>query len=251
MSRICTFMLFCLFLKSMAQAQMYPVWFLNQGNLDCHDSVVGYTQHSYFADSSAAYAVRDGYLQYARQNHVQIKLDNLYRQSALGVGWVAGYNREFIDSTLISIARDRLVPQDTLYLGEWVAVLLTGSLCVPEPGLKSKQSVRHMSKPNWIKTLPDDPDYIYAIGVSRRMYNEKNSWQYAEKMARRELASTASLEIAASQKLKNETIVAASRGKIHCRIGKIETHSRWFDVQENFYYVLVRARKQSISIIRG
>jgi len=57
---------------SNSSAQVYPVWFLNQGEVNCGKTVAGFAKPSFYADSSAAQAIRNGYETYAKQLYAQV-----------------------------------------------------------------------------------------------------------------------------------------------------------------------------------
>ena len=143
-----------------------------------------------------------------------------------------------------------------LNFGLLILYLLPAVLgCATSPDSK-KEKV-----PKWVKSIPVDDKYFYAVGISGRTRNVKDAWSQASQRARAELGKTIITHVT-SQNL----IISTTRGEYSSQIidalsdaelNFTEVIKRWFDRHgsygpPNHYYVLVRlTKKRAEMILKG
>lgn len=105
----------------------------------------------------------------------------------------AGYTSEIIDSTAFVLCGKNALVLDSILTEQGAYVLMTvrEDLSESDGNPKAKYSrglVTSSPQPAWIMTPPSKSGYLYGIGVSGRYRKEADSWDYAAKYARREVA---------------------------------------------------------------
>ena len=116
---------------------------------------------------------------------------------------VGGGYREFFDDT---IAPGEIEVVDTQITGD-MCVLLGKVYC---PSAKSGAVITR----KWWEELPDDKDFIYAVGASPMYYHEESSWLMAERDARANLAFSIVFNIESSIKRDYRGIEKVVREKV-------------------------------------
>ncbi len=71
-----------------------------------------------------------------------------------------------------------------------ILILYAGSGCTSKNG-----AVKTKKVPAWVRTVPTDDDYIYAVGISGRTMYPTHAIKYATENARRELADMVKTKI--------------------------------------------------------
>ena len=115
--------------------------------------------------------------------------------------------------------------------------------------------------PKWMKSIPVNDKYFYAVGISGKTRKVQDAWNQAIHRARAELGKTIITHVT-SQNL----IISTTRGEYSSQIidalsdtelNFTEVIERWFDRNgsygpPNHYYVLVRlAKKRAEMILKG
>lgn len=235
----CFFILLCC---CSARAQEYPGWFLYQGEIPCNSLVVGFSNISYYPDSSASHAIANGWELFARQQWTRVYGGQAFWSTEIGTFWMGADFQEQFDSTAIETARSLLVPLDTLFLQNMTAVLLASPDCTPGSIHPTLLPIRDLKPPGWIEDLPTDHRYLYAVGISPEYYYEKSSWMQAEKMARRNLARSLLIQIKAMQKMARQG-QEVRQEQVSVTIHQVQTVARWRDLKKRLFYVLLRMPK--------
>ncbi len=231
-----------IFCSALCFGQGYPNWFLSPSHVECEKIAIGFANSSFFPDSAASYAIRNGYESFARQKRTEISGGQAFWSTEFGMLWMGSNFTERFDSTAIDHAASILVPRDTLVTKDFVAVLLALPDCALEDDYRKHQSRKGLPLPSWIETSPQDSLYYYAVGLAPEYYYETSSWREAEVLARRNLARVVHTKMQALQKvgvqgqeILNEELSVVLRNS--------EIVSRWRDQEEKFFYVLIRMPK--------
>ena len=223
-------------------AQVYPDWFLNQGQVNCEKKAVGYANPSFYRDSSIAQAVRNAAENYGRQTRTQISGGQAFWSTEAGTYWMGADFREQYDTMAARSAPAAVALLDTFVASDIVVVLLGDAACKLD---ESERRQIHMSgpPPAWSESVPRDPNHYYVVGLAPEYYYETSSWTEAERLGRRNLARTVFVTLKSLQKrdalqgqeIRNEEISATLR--------HIEVVARWKDREKKIFYVLMRAPK--------
>lgn len=222
--------------------QNYPSWFLSPSKIECEKSAVGYANPSFYPDSAASYAIRNGYESFARQMSTEINGGQAFWNTEMGMFWMGSSFTERFDSTEIDHAASVLVPVDTLAIENFVAVLLTHSDCVLQGETRRYQSLKGLPRPSWIETPLQESNYYYAVGLAPEYYYETSSWKKAETLARRNLARVVSTKMDALQKNASQGQEILNE-EVSVVLRNVQIVSRWRDLEEKFFYVLLRMLK--------
>lgn len=239
--RVVELVLLSVVFYSGSSSQVYPRWFLSQGDFRCPQAVVGYANASFYPDSAVAYARRSGIINLARNRHMEIKGGQIFWSTEAGTFWMGSDFREQFDTSAVELVASSIRVLDRFVTKDFVAVLLGDSTCRLDDVLRKMLFPKALSSP-WVESLPSDDRYYYAVGLSPEYYYESSSWTEAEKLARRNLARSVYISIKSLQKagregqeIKHEEMSVSLRG--------IEVVARWRDVEKQVFYVLIRAPK--------
>lgn len=231
-----------IFCSALCFAQGYPNWFLGQSHVECEKIAVGFANSSFYPDSAASYAIRNGYESFARQERTEISGGQAFWNTEFGMLWMGSSFTERFDSTAIDHAASILVPRDTLVTADFVAVLLALPDCALADQHRKYQSPKGLPLPSWIETPPQDGNYYYAVGLAAEYYYETSSWREAEARARRNLARVVHTKMQALQKVgaQGQEILNEELSVV---LRNMEVVSRWRDQEEKFFYALIRMPK--------
>lgn len=224
-------------------AQQYPKWFLNQLSLGCKKTAVGYANPSFFPDSSAARAFRNGCETYIKQRQTNVFGGQAFWSTEIGTFWMGSDFQEQFDTVAVAQAVNHLQALDTLITQGFVAVLLSNLNCLLDTSLQERQSTSSLPSPSWLETLPYDETYYYAIGVAPEYFYETSSWTEAERLARRNLARVVYIDVKALQKITGQG-QEIRHEEISVTLRDIQTVARWRDMENKIFYVLIRMPKQ-------
>ncbi|MFQ5604999.1 MAG: LPP20 family lipoprotein [bacterium] len=223
-------------------AQEYPLWFLKPAALKCGESEVGMENISYYPDSTAARATRNGYVQYAKHRATAVNGGQAFWSTEIGMFWMGSNYTEEFDSTAIASAENILTPLDTLVMEQFVAVLLGSADCELPDQLHRRVALQGLSPPSWIENLPESKKYFYARGLAPAYYYETSSWREAEKWAVRNLAREVFTSLQTVQKLGYEGQEILHE-HLSVQLKNLQVAARWRDLNEKFFYVLIRMPK--------
>lgn len=227
-------------------AQQYPIWFLNQGDIKCNDLTVGYARRSYYGDTAAVkYAVLNAAENYVKLSKVGIAGDQNFWATAIGNAWMGSSFKETYDSGLVKKVSETINILDTHKLKDFLIVLASKDDCELLDAEASVVGIKELSIPAWMKTLPNDDIYVYAIGSSESYHYNENSWLTAEKNARLVLARSLNSKTIAVQKISSTESQAVLNESLSIQINDIEIVNRWIDNKLKVFYVLIRCRKFS------
>ena len=239
-TQICLSVLFVLVLfEHSSVAQVYPKWFLFQGEVSYGKTVVGYANPSFYADSSVSQAILNGCETYAKQMSLKMSGGQTFWSTELGTIWMSANFKEQFDSSAIALAKAQLQPVDTLFSGRLTVVLLGNSDGSGDQSITRKVSIQNLPTPQWTESPPTDNVYHYAVGIAPEYYYEKSSWLQAEYMARRNLARSVMVEIKAQQLMARQ-FQAIQQEQFAAVLNNIQTIARWRDVKKRMFFVLIR-----------
>jgi len=220
-------------------SQSYPRWFLNPLCLRCDDVFVGMARRSYYPDSSAAQAIQNGYMAYARQKEITVAGGQAFWSTESGV-YSMGSDFVFkFDSTAVHTASTLLYPADTLFTPSLTAVLLVPKGCAVPELQKEHLEIKSTRAPTWIEKLPSQEGYLYSVGTSEEWYYELSSWQTAEKNALISLAKSVYMTIKGLQKLDRQRQVVTN-AEFAVQLFNVQVVGRWKDMNKRITFVLVR-----------
>jgi hypothetical protein len=224
-------------------AQKYPSWFLNQGEIPC-ELVAGYSTLSYYRDSSVSYAMQNAYFNYARWKGSFIYGGQAFWSTEAGTAWMGSNFREEFDTSLIERTAGILKPVDTLWMSDYVVVLMSPGDCSLPSQYRVKRSTVNQQPPAWLSTLPSDKNFHYERGFSEHYYYEINSWMAAETAARLNLAKSLNVSLRMLERqraqLDSEKI---GEENIKVQLFNVQVFGRWYDVKNRVHAVLVRMPK--------
>jgi len=121
---------------------------------------------------------------------------------------------------------------------------------------KNYVDIKNIDMPNWIdKEYWMESDYYYSVGLYTSRGEKNDAWKTAEERAFINLISITgslvvsftSLETSEDEKGQvKENLEQATSNKFDHTIIDGQVIERWPDLQNNLYYVLVRAHKDNI-----
>ncbi len=229
-------------------AQEYPGWFLNPGALDCRTPVVGYSYPAYHADSAAVLAIRDGFINYAKQRDLTISGGQAFWTTEIGMFWMGSNFVESFDSSRAGHAENVLAPQDTVFRDSFIFTLLAGDGCELNDDARAMHQMGASGQPAWVEATPKDSAFHYGVGVAPQYFYELSSWREAEKYACRNLARTILTSVQSLGKLgyQGQEII---NEEVPVRLRDWQVAARWMNPDEKIFYVLVRMPKRQRGIV--
>lgn len=215
----------------------YPNWFLNP-YLASDPIISGYVSPGFYKDSSAALAYQTALYNAIRFQSADISANDAFWSTEAGVYWISADFQETIDSSKFRNFQSMFSPADTFFSKNLVIVGIAKNTPFSQP-VKSRRLMQPQ-KPAWIETLPREPGYHYAIGVSPKYAYEKSSWDKATDQVRKQLAVSLSVEIKAMQKRSEFEGEEQREQTSTIQLNGFEIRKRWFDAKANLFYVLGR-----------
>ena len=159
----------------------FPVWFFHMPEESGAVYAVGYARAYAVYESAVAIAVRDAAYQLQIASGSDIRGERLFQ--TLPGGQIVYQGEKFEEHPINEVVPVYL---DTVQVGGMILVLAASRQ--PNISLPARRIQPTMTPPDWITTLPDSADAMYAVGMSRMYYYEEHSWQEAERQARYEMA---------------------------------------------------------------
>ena len=223
--------------------QSFPLWLMNQGDIRCRKTAVGFSLRSYYQDTSAvSLAIARAAEQLVKQERVSIVSLKSFWTTARGTEVMDNAFVEQFDTTLVPNIRESAAVLDTYISDDFVAVLLSTDNC-KESFSKELINISTQSEPDWVTDIPQNDHYIYAVGSAPEYYYKTSSLYEAEKQAYYALAASKNAKLKSLQ--KSETIVEEQREEeITVELYGVEILKRWRDDKEKVFYVLARMPKQ-------
>jgi len=230
--------------NSKLSAQLYPDWLLHERSLHCSSYAVGYSEHSFFKDSSAiSQAIERGAIALAIQHQVTIVSLKKFWTTAIGSAMMQNDFKVSYDTALAASIKNQLTVLDTFVSGSIVAVLVSPSRCAEFDKQKTVLLPMPSEKELWVTEIPTDEQYYYAVGSAPEYYYKTSSIQEAEKSALYALAATKANTISSLQK-KEDIVEEKRKEEISVTLSGFEVCERWKDRTEKIFYVLARIPKQ-------
>ncbi len=172
-----------LWLIQTCPGQSYPRWFLDQEEVPCVSATVGYASPSFYPDSSAAQAFRDGCETFARQSRLDVSGGQAFWSTEIGVYWMGSDFREQYDTSEVARARSVLRPLDTFRSSGLVAVLLGDPGCEVDELQRTAIPIRGTQPPSWTQSPPQGTSDYYAVGIAPEYFYEVSCWRLVERRA--------------------------------------------------------------------
>ena len=227
-------------------AQVYPKWFLEQGDLGCAGSAAGVAAASYFPDSTGGEAFRMGVENCVRNHRVTIQGGKQLFTTEEGTMVVSTTVRESFDTSRVEVCA-RSAKILARFSGSAYAIVLAGQADCPVPAqLLKLVSVDSLAPPAWVSAPPRDALFDYACGMSEPYFYEASCWMEAEKNARLELARSVSSKLRSVEKLEKDETYGVSEMSVRdedlsVTLRDIEVVHRWRSAKTRLYYVLIRS----------
>ena len=236
----------CLLLAGLSStllfAQSYPHWFLYPGEIRCTHGAVGYAQSSYYQDSAVVRAFRFACQVSAINRGSTIVGSEAFWVTEGGTVQMSSEFKESFDEVAASGALQRYVILDRYVTPQITIVLAGDSSCLAGRFHRDTICVQQDQKPEWIKQLPVQSGYAYAVGLAERYYYETSSWNVAEQHARLGLARQVHTKLESLQKSTVVTGEALQRETVSATLEGVEIVARWSDPRDGVLYVLSRMK---------
>ena len=221
------------------QAQVYPRWFLFQGEIPSTRIAVGYVMPAWHPDSAAQYAFRYGCTTYAMHKHCSVIGGEIFWATEGGTAWMGSDITVEYDTALAEQIQEEFCILDTYHDAKKTITLGGDSTIGLDKTMKTKIAIGSVPMPDWVETLPSKPGTIFAVGAAQEYYYETSSWARAEHIARLALARQIGTQVAGRQK-QNEIEGQDLRHDIFAaELREIRVVARWRDVNKKIFYVLV------------
>lgn len=234
-----------LFFAGILIAQSYKAWFLNPLDYGCGNTVIGYSNRSYYGDTSA---IKNAFLNacenYLKQHQVYFSGGQAFWTTEAGTYWMGNSFTEEIDTSIVYTTVSTLKIIDTLITPDFVAVLVSDQSCEGKFDNIS-QNINSLKTPVWITSIPYDNRFFYSVGLAPSYYHERSSWEEAEKIARRNLASNVSSKMKSLEKKSSLEYQEIMNEDIAVILKNCQIIGRWRDLKKNIFYVLMRMPKDN------
>jgi len=227
------------------QAQVYPNWFLNQGQVGCRTKIVSVINPpSLYRDSAISVAFRKSCDLLAKYTNVKVIGGQAFWTTEAGVHSMGAHYEEDYDSSLAERYQEKLAVLD-YFVDKQKLIVLAGdtSKCSIDEKVKQTISITKIKQPKWVEELPDDNRYFYGVGSSEEYYYEPSSWERAEHNAFMSLARTAHSTVQSMQKKNSVESQDVFNEDVDVTLQNIEIAARWRDVKKKIFYVLGRVQR--------
>lgn len=223
--------------------QVYPHWFLEPLELNCGFTSAGYARSYYNESSSDSAALFSACKNMALEHYVKIKGGEGYWGTESGVYWMGNDITETID-TIYFRNLFSSTHQIARYENSAITIVLLSfdSCSVPQSALKVDTCSPR--QPDWVESLPQDRDYIYAEGVAPTYFYESSSWETAERRARLNLARSVKVNLKSLQKLEDRSGQDIRNEDVTAELRNVQVVHRWVDAKRGLYYVLLRMQNK-------
>lgn len=220
-------------------AQVYPRWFLSPVEIKCKSTAAGYARAYYNGASSDSVAYLNACKNITLAHYVKIKGGEAYWATEAGVYWMGNDITEEIDSEYFRevVSSGHKIAK---FANKSITIVLAAADSCSLPSSLLKMDTCWLREPDWVESVPQGKDYIYAEGVAPRYFYESSSWESAEKRARFNLARSVNVKVQSIQKIEGRRGEDIRNEEITAEIRDIEVVYRWVDRKRGLYYVLVR-----------
>ncbi|MFZ4619620.1 MAG: LPP20 family lipoprotein [Bacteroidota bacterium] len=236
------YLLLIVLVSGLAEAQLYPRWFLTQDQVKCKRKVVTVMKApSLYADSAVALGFRTACDLLAKYTNVNIKGGQAFWTTEAGVHSMGASYTESYDIELGDFFQTKLKVIDAFYDSKKTIVLAgDSSSCSLSEELKEKVSMESVKRPSWVEDLPSDQRTVYGVGTSEEYYYESSSWQRAEHNAVMSLARSTRSSLVSMQKKNAIESQDLFNEDVDVDLQNIQIVARWRDVKNKVFYVLAR-----------
>jgi len=236
---------------SVSAINEYPAWFLYPENFPGVYTGFSYNGYPALADAEMMYCVYqevtvDGYLE-----TIEIENNKYYKNS----NYYYIYPKELIDS----------IKGKLQYLDGFCNDVLTESyvsaFCLDTSNTrisKKRINISNHSAPFWIKSDSwKDDSYYYGVGMFTSRGNDNDAWKTSEEKAIFSILTSLSIKIFSVNRsevlnLNNNTYekhINYIRVNLEYKIHGIEVLERWPDLKNDYFYTLVRIKKNNIDAL--
>jgi len=239
-------LIFLLFVYiNQGSCQSYPGWFLNQIDINCGSTAVGFAERSFNKDTSAIkLAFSNACYKFAQHENMDIQVYQTHFTTGIGTAQMDNNCYIHFDSSIVEQFKRSLKILDILFNPNFLAVIIGKSEC--EGIIKNKITCDKETEPLWVKgEYNNDNEYFYAIGSAPEYYYEKSSWMEAENVAIKNLSSSCYTQIRSVQR-KDIVIDEIKEQSYNVHLNRVQVVARWRDIKNKVFSVLVRVPKGKI-----
>ena len=222
-----------------AQAQVYPRWFLYQGEIRSPRIGVGFVQPALRPDSAARYAFRLGCTEYAMHNYCSVVGGETFWATEGGTAWMGSDITVRYDTSLAERVQREFRILDAYHDKKKTITLAGDSAVELDNAMRANIPVASIRMPVWVETLPSTPKTVFAVGAAQEYFYETSSWELAERIARLALARQIGTQVAGRQKLDEREGEDLRHDEFAAELRDIRVIARWRDLKKKIFYVLV------------
>ncbi len=219
--------------------QVYPYWFVNQGEIQCEDCAVGIARLGYYVDSAFSNAKKEAVMNYIRYKESKISGGQAFWNTEAGKYFLSTRFKEEFDTIKAINIHNNFKILDSMICKDFVAVL------VSQKSDCNKNILNRIAfsneKPVWLEKFPTDENYYYDIGCSQFYFYELSSWLMAEKQGRFGIAKQIGVSIKSIQKVDDIEGQEIQNDDYSVIVKNMEIVSRYLDNNNKIFYVLFRA----------
>ena len=220
------------------QAQVYPVWFIEQGRVLCSDVATGYARLAYYEHSASGEAMINAQCNASKQRRSVLRGGEAFWQTAIGSAYLGSDIEEVYDTTACDTPLV-VTGLDTFTCGNLVGVLVGGRACGLGDDLLGPVDCSKEDKPHWIENPPRQAGYVCAVGAAPVYFYEVSSWLEAEKRARMGLARSLGTRIRSLERGDDTVRDALIHDSLSVVLRGVQVVGRWREGTE-VCYVLAR-----------
>ncbi|MEW5799589.1 MAG: LPP20 family lipoprotein [Bacteroidota bacterium] len=224
--------------------QDYPRWFLFPRDVGCARSITIITQPpTFYRDSAISHGFRLGCDLLARYTMMQISGGQTFWATEAGIHSMGARYEQWYDTALTDVYQSTLKVIDSYIDKQKTLVLVGDKQCAVDDKARTMIRLDKIVQPRWVEQLPEDQQYIYAVGFSEEFYYEISSWQTAEKNAYMSLARSMHVKMQSMQKRDAIEAQDIRNEEINVTLMNVEILERWKDTKKKAFYTLARMKK--------
>ncbi|MGE5314062.1 MAG: hypothetical protein ACM3Q4_05165 [Acidobacteriota bacterium] len=222
-----------------AASQIYPRWFLFQGEIPSSRITVGFVRPSLYRDSSISYAFKAGCTSYGINRRLSITGREAFWATEGGTAWMGSDISLSYDSAAADNAQREFRVLDC-YTDRVKTIVLAGESGMEiDQALKAPVPVASVRKPEWVEKLPSSPTMQYAVGQAEEYFYETSSWELAERIARLSLGRQMGTTVSGLQKLTEIEGQDVRHDEFSTVLYDVKVIARWRDLKKKIFYVLI------------
>jgi len=113
-------------------------------------------------------------------------------------------------------------------------------------------STKKLKKPDWLgKSIWEDDGFYYSVGMFTSIGNENDAWKTSEERAIFNILTSIAVEVFSLVRIEESSenisnYINYVRIDVDFELNNIETLERWPDIENQYYYTLVRIKKSNI-----